>query len=77
MTDTVPTQTYSELNALRTFMGKPSELATKKSITRLDKHCREFLAQLYDPGYLRSISMNTNSKSLLLMTLCSTPALRA
>ena len=32
MTDTEPTQTYSELTALRTFMGNPSELAAKKSI---------------------------------------------
>ena len=43
MTDAKPTQTYSELTALRAFMGKPSELAAKKSITRLDKHCREFI----------------------------------
>ena len=45
MTDAEPTQTYSELTALRTFMGKPSELAAKKSITRLDKHCREFISR--------------------------------
>ena len=43
MTDAKPTQTYSELTALRAFMGKPTELAAKKSITRLDKHCREFI----------------------------------
>ena len=45
MTDAKPTQTYSELTALRAFMGKPSELAAKKSITRLDKHCREFISR--------------------------------
>ena len=45
MTDTEPTHSYSELTALRTFMGEPSELAAKKSITRLDKHCREFISR--------------------------------
>jgi len=45
MTDTKPTQTYSELTALRTFMGKPSDLAAKKSIPQLDKHCREFISR--------------------------------
>ncbi len=45
MTDSEPTHTYSELTPLRTFMGEPSELAAKKSITRLDKHCREFISR--------------------------------
>ena len=45
MTDIEPTHAYSELNSLRTFMGEPSELAAKKSITRLDKHCRKFISR--------------------------------
>ena len=44
MTDTKPTQTYSELTALRTFMGKPSELAAKKASPSLTNTAVNLLA---------------------------------
>lgn len=36
---------YADLSNLQEFIGEPSELAVRKSITRLDKHCREFIGR--------------------------------
>lgn len=38
-----PNSVHTKFSTLRDMMGDPSELAVRKSITRLDKHCREFI----------------------------------
>jgi len=38
-----PNSVHTRFDTLRDMMGDPSELAVRKSITKLDKHCREFI----------------------------------
>jgi len=38
-----PNSVHTSFSTLRDMMGDPSELAVRKSIPRLDKHCREFI----------------------------------
>jgi uncharacterized protein len=43
--DTAPDQTIRSETALRALFGAPHPLAVRKSLPRLDRHCRDFIAR--------------------------------